>query len=159
MVVEQVIAFLCTRDVVLLSHTCKHLHSIADDVRGRRQNVQRLLSIFVNDVDGFLRLMRNTGAIIIGESAAAFFTSAVQEEIYSLDLPLYNVNLKSCTESWFSFLKGEMICPTGRFPLCSFVDERLCSCRRYDDYLDMMIWRLIYLIACLCAKQRLPAAI
>jgi hypothetical protein len=64
----------------------------------------------------------------------------------SLDLALYNVSLESCTESWFSFLKGEMIGPAGKFPLCSFVDGRVCSCRRYDDYLDMIISRLHFQI-------------
>ena len=29
---------------------------------------------------------------------------------------------------WFSFLKGETIDPVGKFPICSFVDEKVCSC-------------------------------
>jgi len=72
--------------------------------------------------------MKKTGAIIIGESAAAFFTGAIREEIYSLDLVLYNVSLESCANSWFSFLKEETIGPLGKFPVCSFVDEKVCSC-------------------------------
>ena len=62
-----------------------------------RKNIQQFLSMFVNDVNGFRRLMQKTGAIIIGESAAAFFTGAIQEEMYSLDLAVYNVSLESCT--------------------------------------------------------------
>jgi F-box domain len=123
----EVMAFLCTRDVIILSHTCKNLYNIADGVRQKRQHIQQFLSTFVDDVDGFRHLMQKTGAIIIGESAAAFFTGAVREDMYSLDVALYNMNLESSADSWFSFLKGETIGPPGKFPVCSSVDERVCS--------------------------------
>jgi hypothetical protein len=97
-------------------------------VREKRQDIQQVLSTFIDNVHGFRQLMKKTGAIITGESAAAFFTGAIREEIYSLDLVLYNVSLDSCANSWFSFLKGETIDPVGKFPTCSFVDEKVCSC-------------------------------
>jgi hypothetical protein len=71
---EHVITFMCTRYIVLLSHTCKCLHIIAERVRKRRQNIQQLLSTFVEDVEGFRRLMRKTGGILVGEIATVFFT-------------------------------------------------------------------------------------
>ena len=70
--------------------------------------------MFINDVDGFRRLMQKTGAIIIGESAEAQFKKR------------YTVLI--CANSWFSFLKGETIGPAGKFPVCSLVDERVCFC-------------------------------
>ena len=64
----QVLTFLCTRDVIqLLSHTCKRFYAIAEGVRRKRQDIYRLLSKFVNDVDGFRRLMKKTGGIIVGD--------------------------------------------------------------------------------------------
>jgi hypothetical protein len=69
-----VIAFLNTRDVVFLSRTCKSLHGIAEDERARRQDISKLLKRYVDDSDGFRRLMRDTGGIIVGDFARAFFT-------------------------------------------------------------------------------------
>src|ERR1700722_15338137 len=50
----------------------------------------------------------STLGILVGEIATAFFTD--------IDLVLYNVNLESYANSWFSFLKGETITPARRFP-------------------------------------------
>jgi hypothetical protein len=97
--------FLCTRDVILSSHTCKCLYIIAERVRKRRQNIQQLLSTFVEDVEGFRRLTRKTGGILVGEIATVFFTGTTRTEVNSLDLVLHNANLESCANSWFSFLK------------------------------------------------------
>ena len=95
------------RCYILLSHTCKRFYAIAEGVRRKRQDIYRLLSKFVNDVDGFRRLMKKTGGIIVGDMASAFFTSATLQEVSSLDLVLYNVDLETCVSSWFSFLEGE----------------------------------------------------
>jgi hypothetical protein len=54
--------------------------------------------------------------------------SAIQEKIHSLDLVLCNMNLGSCADSWFSFLKGETIDLPGNLPVCSYVREKVCSC-------------------------------
>src|SRR5467141_3930714 len=123
----EVIAFLCTRDIILLSHTCKYLYSVAEEIRKRRQNIQQFLSTFVKDVDGFRRLMRRTGGILVGETATAFFTGSSRGEVHNVDLVLYNANVESCANSWFSFLKGETITPGGRFPAYSFLDQKVCS--------------------------------
>ena len=53
--------------------SCKHLYVIAEDVRQKRQDIHRLLLKFVDDVDGFRRLMK-AGSIIVGDMASAFFT-------------------------------------------------------------------------------------
>jgi hypothetical protein len=107
---QVLITFLCTRDVILLSHTCKHLHTIAEDVRQKRQDIHRLLSNFIDDVDGFRRLMKKMGGInIVGDMTSVFFTGATLGEVSSLDLVLYNVDLESCASSWFSLLRGETI--------------------------------------------------
>ena len=73
--------------------------------------MQQFLSTFVKDVDGFRRLMRRTGGILVGETATAFFTGASRGEEQNVDLVLYNTNLESCANSWFSFLEGETITP------------------------------------------------
>jgi hypothetical protein len=80
---------------------------MAEHVRRKRQDIQQFLSTFVQDVEGFRPLMRKTGGILVGEIATAFFTGTTRGEVNSLDLVLYNVNLESCTNSWFSFLKGK----------------------------------------------------
>jgi hypothetical protein len=68
------ITLLPTRDIVVLGHTCRHLRAIAEDERAKRQDINRLLKRYVDDTDGFRRLMRDTGGIIVGEFAKAFFT-------------------------------------------------------------------------------------
>jgi len=108
-----------------LSHTCKHLYAIAEGVRQKRQDIHRLLSKFVDDVDGFRRLMKKTRGIIVGDMASAFFTGATLGEVSSLDVVLYNVDLKSCANSWFSFLKGETIASGGRFARHS-LNQKVC---------------------------------
>jgi hypothetical protein len=123
----QVITFLCTRDVIILSQSCKYLHGVAEHVRKRRQDVDQLLPTFVDDVDGFRRLMQKTGGILVGEIATAVFTGVTREDLNSLDLVLCDANLDSCANTWFSFLKGETIAPRGRLPACSRVDQKVCS--------------------------------
>jgi hypothetical protein len=139
----QVMTLLCTRDLIFLSRTCKHLHAMAEEVRKRRQDIQLLLSMFVGDIEGFRRLMQKTGAIIVGETATAFFTGASRGELRCLDLVLNNVDLESCANSWFSFLKGETIdCPR-RIPTWSPVDQKVCSLRDRSPQIMKML-RLIH---------------
>jgi hypothetical protein len=47
-----------------LSHCCKRLYDIAEDIRKQRQDLHRLLAPFVNDIDKFRLLMIHTGAVI-----------------------------------------------------------------------------------------------
>ena len=42
-----------------------------EDFRKGRQDIQLLLSTFVDDIDGFRRLMQKTGGLIVGEIATA----------------------------------------------------------------------------------------
>jgi hypothetical protein len=63
-----IIAFLNTRDVVLLGRTCRRFHAIAEDERARRLDPKR----YVDNPEHFRRLMRDTGGIIVGEFAKAF---------------------------------------------------------------------------------------
>ena len=67
---------LSTRDLVFLSLTCKLLKAIAENERMRRQDIDRLFSKVVNNVDRFRHLMRTTGSLIIGDFATTFFTGA-----------------------------------------------------------------------------------
>ena len=100
---------------------------MVEDARRKRQDIQQVLSTFVEDVDGFRRLMRKTGGILVGEVATAFFTGTTRE-MYSVDLVLHNVNLESCAKSWFSFLKGKTKAPGRLFPAWTSVDQKVCSC-------------------------------
>jgi hypothetical protein len=102
---------------------------MAEDVRKRRKDIQLLLSMFVGNIEGFRRLMQKTGAIIVGETATAFFTGASRGELRCLELVLNNVDLESCANAWFSFLKGETIVPPRRIPTWSPVDQKVCSLR------------------------------
>ena len=124
----EVMVFLCTRDIILLSHTCKYLYDVGKEARKKRQNIQRFLSTFVKDVDRFRRLMRRTGGILVGETATAFFTGTSQGKQQNVDLVLYNTNLESCANAWFSFLRGVPITPAGRYPEYTFMDQKVCPC-------------------------------
>ena len=57
-----------------LADACKRFHAIAEHERKKRQDISKLLKRYVDDTDGFRRLMRDTGAIIVGDFARAFFT-------------------------------------------------------------------------------------
>ena len=92
-----VFSYLYTRDLVILSHCCKRLYDIAEDVRKQRQDLHRLLAPFVKDVDRFRLLMMHTGAVIVGNIATSFFAGEY------LDVVLSNTDTVSY-ESWFSLL-------------------------------------------------------
>jgi hypothetical protein len=124
----EVMVFLCTRDIILLSHTCKYLYDVGKEARKKRQNIQWFLSMFVKDVDGFRRLMRRTGGILVGETATAFFTGTSRGKQQNVDLVLYNTNLESCANAWFSFLRGVAITPAGRYPEYTSMDQKVCPC-------------------------------
>jgi hypothetical protein len=97
-----VIASLPTRDIVVLGLTCKSLQSIAEDERAKRQDINRLLSRYVDHPENFRRLMRDTGGIIVGDFARAFFTG--EDTPRTLELLFGNHNLKWCLDSWASLL-------------------------------------------------------
>jgi hypothetical protein len=122
----QVTTFLCTRDVILLSHL--QISICYGGTRKKRQDIQQFLSTFVENSDGFRRLMQKTGGIIVGEMATAFFTGMARREVHSLDLVLYNTNVGSCANAWLSFLKGKVIVPGKGIPTCTSVDQKVCSC-------------------------------
>ena len=83
-----VIAFLCARDVIPLSHTCKYLYSMAEEVGERRQRlgIQQFLSTFINDVDGFRRLMQRMalGGILVRGNRNSFISSRSRRGVRSL---------------------------------------------------------------------------
>ena len=99
---------------------------MAEEVRRQRQDIRRVLSTFVKEVDEFHQLMRKTGGILVGEMATTFFTGAIRK-VHNLDLVLLDVNLESCAKSWFSLLKGDMV-PVRRFSGCTSVDQKVGSC-------------------------------
>ena len=87
-----------------------------EEAKKKGQNIQRFLSTFVKDVDGFRRLMRRTGGILVGETATAFFTGASRGKEQNVDLVLHNTNLESCANAWFSFLRGGANNPCWKVP-------------------------------------------
>ena len=97
-----VITFLNTRDVVLLGGTCRRLHGIAEDERNKRQDIDRLLSRYVDDTQQFRALMKDTGAIIVGDFARAFFTG--EDSPTRLELLFFNADLYYCLRSWIFFI-------------------------------------------------------
>jgi hypothetical protein len=112
------IACLNTRDVVVLGQTCRPLHTIAEDERAKRQDISKLLKRYVKDTDGFRRLMRETGAIIVGDLARDFFTDDDHKE-QELELLFGNVDITPCLQSWTSFLGIDAtdIMPSSRYHL------------------------------------------
>jgi hypothetical protein len=112
-----IIAFLNTRDVVLLGRTCKSLHGIAEDERARRQDINRLLSRYVEKPEHFRCLMRDTGAIIVDDFARAFFTG--KDTPIVLDLlfpPQHNWDIANCQQRWNMFFmdSGTILPPLRR---------------------------------------------
>jgi hypothetical protein len=102
-----VITFLPTRDIVVLGHTCRHLRAIAEDERAKRQDIDRLLSRYVDHPEQLRRLMRDTGGFIIGEFARAFFTG--DDPPKRLDLlfpPQDSLDIKHGVLSWTSFFRN-----------------------------------------------------
>ena len=104
----EILSYLCTRDPIILSHCCKRLYNMAEDVRSQRQDINGLLANFVKDVNGFRLSMKRTGAIIVGQFATSFFTGEAPTNTYcnSLDLALPNTGPCEC---WFSLLKGDIV--------------------------------------------------
>ena len=108
-----VIAFLPTRDIVVLGHTCRHLRAIAEDERAKRQDINRLLSRYVDHPEDFRRLMRDTEAIIVGEFAKAFFTGEDPPKELELLFPLEEiVDIEECEMSWTSFFGHSLSQPS-----------------------------------------------
>jgi hypothetical protein len=92
-----IVSYLPTRDIVVLGHTCKHLRDICEDERKKRQDIDRLLRHYVDDTQRFRRLMRDTGAIIVGDLARAFFTG--EDPPKRLEL-LFHPRLRSDINIW-----------------------------------------------------------
>jgi len=106
-----VMTFLPTRDVVVLGLTCRSLHTIAEDERKKRQDISKLLKRYVENPEHFRRLMRDTGAIIVGDVARAFFTGDDRPKELKL---LFNSHsdeaLRRAVQSWTAFF-GEVVKP------------------------------------------------
>jgi hypothetical protein len=105
------ITFLPTRDVVVLGLTCKSLQSIAEEERAKRQDINRLLSRYVEDTQCFRSLMRDTGGIIVGDVARAFFTGErPPKELELLFVSHSDEALQRAVQSWTAFF-GEVVKP------------------------------------------------
>ena len=138
----QIFSYLYTRDIVILSHCCRHFCYIAEDIRAQRQDINRLLADFVKDVEGFRLLMKQTGAIIVGDFATCFFTREEPPKIFrnSLDLVLPDMNTVT-RESWISLLKGDIVA-SGNECSNNFIDARVCH--RQRKHIITEITRLIF---------------
>src|SRR6266404_4844882 len=122
----EIMAFMCTRDIIILSRTCKDLYAIGEMERKKRQDIKRQLLPFVDDVDGFRRLMHKTGGILVGDFAAAFFIGPMLGKVDSLEMVFHNVRVQCCLRSWFSFLRREsMVSPVG-LSTTSFMHDKVC---------------------------------
>jgi hypothetical protein len=120
-----IIKFLSTRDVVLLSHTCKDLYAIAEHERGKRQDIDHLLVQFIDDPNPFRHLMRITGAILVGDFAMAFFTG--QSPGNTLELLFYNTDWESCLKLWFTLFNRYSMVSECNLSIVGFVDEKVRS--------------------------------
>jgi hypothetical protein len=99
-----IVSYLNTRDVVVLGHTCKSLQSIAEQERKKRLDIDTLLKRFIPDPGEFRHLMRDTGAIIVGDVARAFFTGEDLPVILELLVaPQKTQDIRCCQDLWNSF--------------------------------------------------------
>jgi hypothetical protein len=71
----------------------------------KRQDINKLLSKYVADVDRFRSVMHSTGSLIIGDFTTAFFTGYDLPDCIEIffDRP----ELKSHLRSWFNFFSEE----------------------------------------------------
>lgn len=137
------IAFLNTRDVVVLGQTCKELHGIAEHERAKRQDIDRLLSRYVDDTQGFRRLMRKTRGIIVGDVARAFFTG---ERPKKLELLFFQADVDSCLRSWLVFIARKWSLDRCSLRISSFIDYRVrCPSRRWLRLQDSWLFPLMKL--------------
>jgi hypothetical protein len=113
---------LSTRDLVFLSLTCKLLNAIAENER-MKQDIDRLLSKVVNNVDRFRHLMHTTESLIIGDFTTTFFTGA--EVLDTVEIFFKDVHLEGCLMPWFSFLREESMVFGGTLSICSNIAEQV----------------------------------
>ena len=105
-----IISYLNTADVVVLGQTCRHLHAIAENERNKRQDIDRLLSRYVDNPEHFRHLMRDTGAIIVGDFARAFFTGEDTPVILELLFrPQERTGIDNRLKPWASFISNSGI--------------------------------------------------
>ena len=100
-----VMEFVSTRDLVFLSLTCRSLKIIAGDEIAKRQDISKLLSRYVTDVDKFRSVMRATGSLIIGDFTTAFFTG--YDVTNCIEISFDRAELGSHLRSWYKFFSEE----------------------------------------------------
>jgi F-box-like len=100
-ILSLVTTFLPIKEIYRLGLTCKHLHHIAKREIRHRYNINKFLSRYVDDPERFRRLMCETGAIIVGDVASAFF--AGDERPKEIVLLCGNQDIHKCLHSWISF--------------------------------------------------------
>jgi hypothetical protein len=71
----------------------------------KRQDISKLLSKYVADVDRFRSVMHSTGSLIIGDFTNAFFTGYDLPDC--IDNCFDSPELKSHLRSWFKFFSEE----------------------------------------------------
>ena len=132
-----------TRDIIKLSLSCRYVYAVAEDERKKRWNINKLLSVFVNDVDTFRLLMHETGGVLVGQLAENFFTRPLSETRTGNKVELFSpeMNFVSTLRSWFCFLIGESGVLGQTLYMTSYEDERVCSCvsnelTQYQRYLN-----------------------
>ena len=125
----QVLDLLSTRDLITLSLTCKYIYAVAEHERKKRQGIDQLLSVFVNDVDNFRQLMRKTGSVLVGNFAAIFFTKTAPEMRMENKIELFflDSDLETCLRLWFSFFTRESEVSDQDLSIVRYEDERVCS--------------------------------
>jgi hypothetical protein len=124
-----VIASLPTRDIVVLGHTCRHLRAIAEDERAKRQDINRLLSRYVDHPENFRRLMRDTGGIIVGDFAKAFFTG--EDTPKGLELLFFKEDIFYCLKLWIVFIARQWSLDRCGLSIMPLIDNQVrCPLRR-----------------------------
>jgi hypothetical protein len=121
---------LFTRDIITLSLSCRYVYAVAEDERKKRWNINKLLSVFVNDVDTFQLLMHETGGVLVGQLAENLFTRPLSETRTGNKVELFSpeMNFVSTLRSWFCFLIGESGVLGQTLYMTSYEDERVFLC-------------------------------
>jgi len=79
------------------------------DEKTKRRDIDKFLSNFVGNVGACRRLMRKTKGCVVGDLAAAFFMSPMDETfiLRNIDIAFYGVNRWTCLKAWFLFFRQE----------------------------------------------------
>jgi hypothetical protein len=135
-----ILVLLSTRELIPISLTCKFLCDVTKDERKRRQNINRLLSMVVNDVDSFRHIMHATGSILVGDFAKNFFTEAIPVKKLGKELEIFSseMDFEPCLKSWFAFFEKDSKFSDQTLNMKSDEGENVCSLAKIRFFLKIV---------------------